>query len=87
MTREEITPDAKTVRVRVAVVVLPDGNWAASGWDKAQDEYGCSDADLEMAMRHEAEAMMSVIDKGQHFWLEATLPLPTAPTVEGEVKP
>jgi len=74
--REAYTPQPKTVRVRVAVAMDREGNWAAAGYSDSTDEISSGTA----------------IDCGPgesvqwhtHF-IEATLPIPTEETVEAEV--
>jgi hypothetical protein len=59
----------KTVRVRIAVALHPEGHWSARG-----------DSDPEVARDIEH----SVEDGWTLAWVEASVPLPVTPTVEGE---
>lgn len=62
----------QTVKVRIAVVVDPTGDWSSAGWPG-------SDADkmnLAADPLNEGEA---------RYWLEAELPVPTVNTVQAEV--
>lgn len=78
-------PEAKTVRVRVAVAVNANGAWHAAGRSHTDGE---RIADSYLA----SEALDCVHDDGSVSlnWVEATLKVPqhpSAPTVEAEVKP
>lgn len=71
-----MSEERKTVRVRVAVIVDGMGRWSAVGASSLGDRDAvgaCYAEDLTDPLR-------------EHF-IEATLPLPSAPTVEAEVKP
>ena len=63
----------KTVKVRIAVAVDPDGNWNAYGW---------TDADgvaMELALE-------GVASGEARYWVTAELPVPPAPEVAGAVE-
>jgi len=62
----------ETVRVRIAVAVDPDGNWCAMGWKDGDDTEWMSCALDDVA---EGEAQ---------YFVEATLSLPEAVTVEAD---
>lgn len=66
--------DEKTVRVRVAVAVGEDGSWAAEGGSAWPDK------------RSAGEAAWHVGSVKRIYFIEATLPLPAASTVEAEVR-
>ncbi len=61
----------KTVRVRIAVVVRPDGLWDASGRSGQSDADNVTDVGID--------------DNEVAHFIEANVPLPTSVTVEGEV--
>ena len=69
----------KTVKVRIAVVVTPDGTWSSCGWDGGEDAekfaIACDGLDCSMDnyMERGAES---------RFWLEAELPVPETTTVQ-----
>ncbi len=82
--------DPKTVRVRIAVAVDAEGRYAAVA------HQGCGDKDN----RESAMEWMDIVPKaiGEHtttyvqnptvrhlYFIEADVPLPTEPTIEGEV--
>lgn len=63
----------KTVRVRIAVSVDPDGVWNSCGWSEG------SDADKSgLAFEEQAYG-------GALHWVEADVPIPEPTTIEGEV--
>jgi len=65
---------SKTVRVRIAVAVCPDGEWAAAGnW-----EYS-GEAIRDIVFIDELPGSES------WHWIEADIPLPKPQTIEGEV--
>ena len=71
-------PGPDEVRVRVAVLVAPEGNWSAAGGSDMGDEWAVE--------RAEARLM----DANQVRWIEANVPAwapPAEATVEGEVAP
>jgi hypothetical protein len=80
-----MTSEERTVRVRVAVVVEEDGSWGASGWDRreAMTQSGHDSGIIQEAR----SSLIGSTQRQQVVFLEADLPLPTAPTVEAEVKP
>lgn len=63
----------RTVRVRIAVAVQPDGYWHAYGDSKAGDNDN----------RHWAGY---ALPRAAIHWVEADVPLPSEATVEGEVR-
>ena len=69
-----VSSESKTVRVRIAVVVASDGEWNSCGWSGAESD---------------GEMVGIVLDclgeDGQIRWVEADIPLPSEPTVIGEV--
>ena len=67
----------KTVRVRIAVAVDPNGEWNASGWNSLTDKYD----DVAMGI-----ALEGVGEGEARYWIEAELPLPTgAATVQADI--
>lgn len=71
---------AKTVRIRIAVAVDPQGNWNATGWK------------VRTGAPPENELMSTALeglDSSEEacFWVEAELPVPDTRTVKGEVTP
>lgn len=64
----------KTVKVRIAVAVDSSGNWSASGWKGASDDYAVSDV------------IDTVGECVSLFWVTAELPVPEMPTVAGTVE-
>lgn len=79
---ERLVPQAKvpkTVRVRIAVAINKQGQWNASGYFKWDDE-GAKDTALtgldEPGMEAGGESIVFV---------EADVPLPTEPTIQGKV--
>ena len=69
-------PGPDEVRVRVAVLVAPEGCWSAAGGHDMSDEWAAERAE---------ERLM---DASQIHWLEANVPAwapPAEVTVEGEV--
>lgn len=66
----------KTVKVRIAVVVAPDGSWNSCGWSGAESD----EEKMELALE-------VVPSNGEaRYYLEAELPLPCDPTIQAEVK-
>jgi hypothetical protein len=78
-----------TVRVRVAVVLTPEGFYDAQGW--MTPEGTSSDEDLaEIALDVLGNYEEVALDHHRVVFVEADIPLPSRPeavTVEGEVKP
>ncbi len=75
--------DKKTIRVRIAVAVNPDGTAIGCGFErkgfnpKATPESLLSDWD-----------MISNVEIGAAYcWIEADVPLPESVTIEGKVQP
>jgi hypothetical protein len=64
----------KTVKVRIAVAVDPEGNWNSCGWSDAPSDKSMTDIAADMVGDGEA-----------HFWLTAELPIPVVREV-GEVE-
>lgn len=79
-----MSEERKTVRVRVAVVVDGGGQWGAHGWGLAVvgRESGYDKHAMKAA---EDELDPPLDDLRSVVFLEADIPLPSAPTVEGEV--
>ena len=73
---EKQTPQGKTVRVKVAVVVDNESCWSASGWTQATNEAAVDDANEYF----EHDNVPRYV-----FWLTADLPVPEETTVEAEV--
>lgn len=69
--------EPKTIRVRIAVAVDEAGSWYASGW---------SDQDPEDTKERTSESL-GYTQKGQSHlvWVEADVPLPSVPTIQGTV--
>ena len=67
----------RTVRVRIAVAVTPNGSWEAAG------SRGWPDDDAS----HEARVCSDDPAHARVTYVEADVPLPEPETVEGEVKP
>ena len=58
----------KTVKVRIAVAVDPDGNWNASGWRKP---------DGKPAEEEAMDIAIEAVEEGEaRYWIEAELLLP-----------
>ncbi len=81
-----VTPDkpeaGETVRVRIAVVVRSDGDWASGGYSYTENgRHTSSDARAEEYAR---EGLPNSGEYVVHF-IEADIPLPTSVTVEGTV--
>jgi hypothetical protein len=68
----------RTVKVRVAVAVDPDGAWNASGWGNADGP-----VDAQMAMEIACE---SVGTGENRFWLEVEVPIPETRSVTPSVE-
>ena len=64
-----------TRRVRIAVVVDPDGAWGAAGAAGATDE---------QALAWAIDSRDTDTPPGQVVWVEAEVPVPAPVTVEGE---
>lgn len=75
--------DKKTIRVRIAVAVNPDGTAIACGFEhkgfnpKATPESLLADWDM----------LDSVDPMAAYCWIEADVPLPESVTIEGKVQP
>jgi hypothetical protein len=67
----------RTVQVRIAVAVDPEGNWHASGWS---GENGTPVGREAMEI-----AASEVRSGGGHYWVEARLPIPETPSVQGRL--
>ena len=63
----------KTVRVRIAVAVDPDGFWSANGWAGSNEKV------------HMERACDTVGEGEARYWLEADLPIPEQQTFEATV--
>lgn len=78
---------SKTVRVRIAVAVFPDGSWKASGSrypgaTMTQQEH--DDSDLKWVRDHCTDDGDPL--SGEHcYFVEADLPVPETTVVPGEV--
>jgi hypothetical protein len=66
----------KTVKLRAAVAVDPEGNWNVSGWGTANN----SNDDIAMNC-----AIEGVGDGEARYWLTAEVPVPEVKETEGEV--
>ncbi len=66
----------KTVRMRIAVAVNPDGTWGAAGFSDADDcAWDCLyDSVIEAQSGH------------SQYFITAELPIPSIPEVAGEVE-
>jgi hypothetical protein len=64
----------RTVRIKIAVAVTPDGDWNAAGWRNAKGE-----------TRRDAAIEGLDADEYQTMWIEADIPLIETPVVRGEV--
>lgn len=68
--------EARTVRVRIAVAVTPDGAWSAFGYS-GYDEKGVKES-----------VFIDDLPEGEQFhWIEADVPIPVATTIPGAVVP
>ena len=65
----------KIVRVRIAVAVSPNGEWAAAGYSGNK-----SDNDVK-----EMVFIDGLPDGEQFHWIEADVPIPQVETIEGKV--
>lgn len=63
----------KTIRVRIAVAVQPDGVWCASGDSSFTDTWS------------KGAALHALDDGAVAVWVEADVPLPETAVVEGRV--
>lgn len=76
--------DKKTIRVRIAVAVTPNGCWATSGNKLAPNWIGNTDSE-------EAGFASSFVFErngpGHVVFVEADVPLPESVTIEGKVQP
>lgn len=63
----------KTVKVRIAVAVDRDGNWSA---------FGCNEHTDKVDMNYAVAGDESLTGR---YFVEAELPIPTVPTVQGTV--
>ena len=68
----------KTVKVRIAVAVDTQGNWASSGWSEKGDQVDINEymADIARECVGEGEAL---------YWVEAEIPMPEVQTIQGDV--
>lgn len=64
----------RTVRVRIAVAVQPDGGWNAAGWEDGSDNEKLD------------AALQPMTNNAAHVWIEAEVPVPPEVTIEGQVK-
>ena len=72
------------LKVRIAVVVDPDGKWSASGWHIANNG---TKGKIEKAERAMMDGVIDDVGMGEaRYWVEAELPVPVEKTVQGEVK-
>ena len=62
----------KTVKVRIAVAVDAQGNWASVGWSGKGDY-----------LRDVARE--GVNEDGTLYWVEAEVPIPSVQVIQGEV--
>jgi len=68
----------KTVRVRIAMTVDPDGGWRSAGWKESG--YGDEERDMRDCVEENAD------DMAKFYWIEADVPIPEAESViQGEV--
>ncbi len=70
-----------TIRVRIAVAVAPNGQWAAGGWNSWEDQTRIDDYDLASSAIEGTDS-----DNARITWVEADVLLPPPEeTVKGEV--
>jgi hypothetical protein len=68
---------SRTVKVRIAVAVDPDGDWNSAGWSKRDGQPAGEDA-MELACDN--------VGTGERrYWIEAELMVPEPEDVQGEV--
>lgn len=72
---------AKTVKVRIAVAVDPEGKWQAHGWQPRPDHVQRDAKFMQDTAREDLEYGEAM------YWIEAELPVPEAQTVQGTVTP
>lgn len=66
--------EQRTVRVRIAVAVDPQGRWAAQGWFASDPDW--------------TDVICDVGSGEVRYWIEADVPLPAPPAViEGVASP
>lgn len=63
---------SKTVKIRVAVAVDPQGDWHAVGWKDAHDPM--------------SSAVETIAPGEARYWLTAELPIPEAVEVQAEIE-
>ena len=79
-----MTSEAKTVRVRIAVVVNQDGEWDAAGWDGPHAESYTDEPE------GVASQSFDLDDTTVLHWVEVDVPVPVVPvgeTLEGSLSP
>lgn len=65
----------RTVKVRIAVAVDPEGKWGSAGWSRSNDE------------EFEFELATEALKHGEsRFWLTAELPIPDIAEIQAEVE-
>jgi len=90
MVTSTLPTPARTVKVRIAVAVAPDGKWNSCGWGNDS----MTPSEQKRRNQEIMELAIDVCGEGEgegeaRYWLEVELPVPTVivptftPTVEG----
>ena len=64
----------KTVKVRVALAIMPTGKWVAGGWSEGEE-----DDIIQTCLEY-------MSGEEQMVWLEAEVPIPEVPVIRAEVQ-
>ena len=69
---------AETIKVRIAVAVHPNGEWNAVGWGRPNGR--------EVTDKEKRDLAVDVMPDGESvFFVDAEIPLPKEPTIQGTV--
>jgi hypothetical protein len=75
----------KTIRVRIAVGVTPNGSYCAHGWGVRGESHTDREEKAIMDIATEVYESDEPSDFVSEFWIEADVPVPEATVIEGTV--
>jgi hypothetical protein len=81
-------PENKTIKVRIAVAVMPDGRYSADGGTNSRGEQA-----VDGVLAKNASTMLcrvrntNVLEPHTIYFVETEIPLPLSTTIQGTVTP